>query len=109
MRENRVGRGGAQSELSRRMRAAFGSAAPSQSSVSSWMRGEFTPRVDHIAMLAAVLGVRPAWLAFDDGPMQAGPAVVDEDEAKRQLLEEQERKYGRGAPPAPAKSTRRTG
>jgi len=75
------------------MRATFGPSAPSQSSVSSWLRGEFTPRVDHIAMLADVLGVRPAWLAFNDGAMAGG--VVDDERRKREFLEEQQRLHPR--------------
>lgn len=40
--------------------------------VSSWEAGQAWPRLGAIGKLALVLGVRKAWLAFDDGPMRSG-------------------------------------
>ena len=40
-----------------------------RSTTSHWMTGRREPDLDTIARVAAELGVRAAWLAFDDGPM----------------------------------------
>ena len=39
--------------------------------VGTWEAGKKEPDLDTIARLARVLGVRAAWLAFNDGPMRA--------------------------------------
>jgi hypothetical protein len=43
--------------------------APERNAISRWMSGAFTPGLDNLYMLAIALGVRPAWLAFNDGDM----------------------------------------
>lgn len=89
-RIQRVGRGGVQSALVRVMAERWGSRAPTQPALSKWIRRESIPGVDYLWMLSDALGVRPAWLAFADGPM----GLESEDEAKkRALLDEQERRH----------------
>lgn len=100
----RVGRGGNQSELHRQLVALFGDMAPSRSAVSKWLRGAVPPEPIYGEMLAQVLGVRAAWLYFNDGPMVA---EVDHLEAFHQ---EQERKYPpREKPQTSPKKGRRAG
>lgn len=54
------------------MAEQFGEQAPSRSAVSKWLRSMVPPEPQYGEILAAVLGVRPAWLYFNDGPMTAG-------------------------------------
>lgn len=90
----RVGRGGNQAELHRQLLSAYGNAAPSREAVSKWARGDYVPSLDYCWMLSSIFGVRPAWLAFKDGPMTPRPAVDPETEA---ALEEAMKRH-----PAPA-------
>ena len=58
----------------------FGDAAPERNAISRWKAGIFAPSVDNAYMLAVALGVRPAWLAFNDGEMTTGEKVRHEPE-----------------------------
>ena len=40
-----------------------------QAAVSKWIGARTIPDVDTIGIIADVCGVRPAWLAYDDGRM----------------------------------------
>jgi len=75
--------------------------------VSKWVKGSYVPTLDYCHMLATVLGVRPAWLAFEDG----GAGIESEsDRQKRDFLEEQARKYPPAeTPQASPKKGRRAG
>lgn len=42
-----------------------------QTAVSKWIGGKAVPDVDTVGIIAAVCGVRAAWLAYEDGPMTA--------------------------------------
>lgn len=98
-RHDRVGRGGNQSELHRQMAERFGEQAPSRSAVSKWLRTMVPPEPHYGEVLATILGVRPAWLYFADGPMvEPSPLSIDD------LPREPERPY---VPPAPEQAARR--
>lgn len=94
-----MGLGGTQAALAKALHP-FGAAAPVGATIGKWFRRESLPGLDHCFMLAHALGVRPAWLAFDDGPMletataerlarahpataQSGRAVQDRTRRKR--------------------------
>jgi hypothetical protein len=63
------GRRGQVAKTHRRMVELFGEEAPERNAVSRWREGKFVAGLDHGYMLAVALGVRPAWLLLDDGPM----------------------------------------
>lgn len=72
------------------MASVWGESAPTQVTISAWLRGKSLPRVDYLEMLSSTLSVRPAWLAFDDGPMTAKPAI---DPATEAAFDEAARKH----------------
>lgn len=50
------------------------------SSISDWLSGKYTPKQDKIDLMAAVLGVSPAWLMYgktdSDNPNQIDPETM---------------------------------
>lgn len=106
-RYDRVGRGGNQSELHRQMAERFGELAPSRSAVSKWLRTMVPPEPHYGEVLASILGVRPAWLYFADGPMSA--VESEEERKKREFLEEQARRHPPASRREKADKGRKTG
>ena len=50
------------------------------SSISDWLSGKYTPKQDKIDLMAAALGVSPAWLMYgkndSDNPQQIDPETM---------------------------------
>ncbi len=50
------------------------------SSISDWLSGKYTPKQDKIDLMAAALGVSPAWLMYgktdSDNPQQIDPETI---------------------------------
>lgn len=68
------GRRGQIAAAHRQMVELFGDDAPQRNAISRWRDGQFVIGLDNAYMLAVALGVRPSWLAFNDGAM--GEAAV---------------------------------
>ena len=52
------------------------------SSVSDWLSGKYTPKQDKIDLVAAALGVSPAWLMYGKDDTELEPYYLDPETAR---------------------------